>query len=217
MQGPETENNNDHQNEAMAESGRAWQFICIRKGSVYHAKCHGLDVPTGWNTMGPAASERCEDTFHAKPNVKEIFVTHQPGYAYKWKLQEIWLEGMVWCRPNNEDLLMVTKPIREKIVVSLQVNATNSTDLVLVEASKLSGEILFSRELKKDYTWGRVKEKVVQELQKKHGYTDLDTENVTMCAHGILLAKDFLKCVISKKEFVFATYKANGTLRKGRH
>ena len=79
MQGPETENNNDHQNEAMAESGRAWQFICIRKGSVYHAKCHGLDVPTGWNTMGPAASERCEDTFHAKPNVKEIFVTHHPA------------------------------------------------------------------------------------------------------------------------------------------
>ena len=219
MQGPETENNNDYENEAMApQSGRAWQYICIRKGSFHHAKCHGLDVPTGWNTMGPAASGRCEDTFLAKPNVKEIFVTFQPGYAYKWKLQEIWLEGMVWCRPTNEDLLMVTKPIRDSIVLSLQVTeVANNTDLLLVEASKLSGDILFSRELKKDYTWARVKEKVLQELQKKHNYTDLDTEGVTMCAHGILLAKDFLRCVISKKEFVFATYKANGALRKGRH
>ncbi len=165
--------------------------------------------------MGPAASERCEETFRTKPNVKEIFVCHDPRYAYKWKLQEIWLEGMVWCRPNNEDLLMVLKPIKDSMVLSLHVTEVANTSVRLVEAVKMSGDVMFSREVKKEITFGRVKGKVLQELRNKHSYTDIDTENVTICAQGTMLAKDFLRCMISKKDF-FATYKANGTLRTAR-
>ncbi len=209
------DNNNDLVENAAVVAERGWQYICIRRGGREWSKCHGLDVTSGWLTMGPMASQRCENTFKEKPNSLEIFVTFSPCVAYKWKLQEIWLDGMVWCRPQNEDLMMVCKPIKDAVVLSLHVVQVKDSSHLKVEAIKINGDLVFEKDFKKETTFGRVKQRILQDFQNKHGYTDVDCENVTICAQGILLAKDFLRCMISKKE-ILATYKANGTLQQNR-
>ena len=108
-------------------------------------------------------------------------------------------------------LLLVCKPIKDAMVLSLHVVEVKDASHLKVEALKMTGDLVFEKDFKKETTFGRVKQRIAQELLNKHGYTDVDAENVTMCAQGILLAKDFLRCVISKKE-ILATYRANGTL-----
>lgn len=207
-------NNNDLDNFANAAevAERPWQYICIRRGGREWSKTHGLDVQRGWLTMGPKASERCEETFKEKPGSLEIFVTFSPCVAYKWKLQEIWLEGLVWCRPHNEDLVLVCKPIKDPVVLSLHVVEVNGTSSLQVEAMKMNGDVVFGKEFKKETTFGMVKQRIFQEFHAKHNFTDVDCEGIKICHLGILLAKDFCRCAISKKDF--AAYRADGAFKQ---
>ena len=66
----------------------------------------------------------------------------------------IWLDGLVWSRPQNEDLLLVCKPIKDPMVLSLHVSDVADTSVRLVEAVKMSGDVLFSRQVKKEITFG---------------------------------------------------------------
>lgn len=205
-------NNNDHVEPAGVVAEQPWQYICIRRGSRdFQLKTHGLDVQNGWLRLGPVASQRCSDTFREKPGSCECFFTFSPCVAYKWKIQEIWVEGMVWCRPGQDQIMLVTRPIKPPMVLQLHMVEVNDASHLKVEAVKMNGDLVFEKDFKKETTFGRVKQRILQELLNKHGYTDVDAENVTMCAQGILLAKDFLRCVISKKE-ILATYRADGTL-----
>ena len=41
----------------------------------------------------------------------------------------IWLDGLVWSRPQNEDLLLVCKPIKDPMILSLHVSDVADTSV----------------------------------------------------------------------------------------
>ena len=57
-----------------------------------------------------------------------------------------WLDGLVWCRPQNEDLLLVCKPIKDAMILSLHASEVADTSVRFVEVQlhpKLQQKIVF--------------------------------------------------------------------------